>query len=99
MKTSDIRKIVNESIKKSLNEMMKRYTHFAVNKANGKIVNGWDYTGIEQGELNQYKKDYFIDDLVDMGANPMEYKILTAKGCLRQGINPNDNNSWMNLDI
>lgn len=72
------------------------YTHFAVNKQTNLIVNGWDYSGYDGEELRQFKKDYFIVDLEDFGFNPKEYKILSKKGCLRQGINPDDDKQWSN---
>ena len=72
------------------------YTHFAVNKNTGKIVNGWDYKGISGEELKQFKKDYFITDLVDYGLNAKDYKILTSNSLMKQGIDPNDNNNWAN---
>ena len=75
---------------------MENYTHFAIYKPTGKIVNGWNYNGYEPAELKQFKKDYFIDDLVDMGMNPQEITILTKRGCASKGINPMDNSSWQN---
>lgn len=62
----------------------------------GKIVNGWDYEGYDSSELNQFKKDYFIDDLKDMGFNPKNIKILTLKGLKREGIDPDDDSNWSN---
>lgn len=72
------------------------YTHYAISKTNGKIVNGWDYEGYEPSELRQFKKDYFIDDLKDMGFNPKNIRILTLKGLQREGLDPNDDNNWSN---
>lgn len=72
------------------------YSHFAVNKATNKIVNGWDYSEYDPSELRQFKKDYFDVDMVDYGFNPKDYKIVTGKFLLRQGIDPNDNNNWAN---
>ena len=72
------------------------YTHYAVSKTSGKIVNGWDYEGYEPSELRQFKKDYFIDDLKDMGFKPKNIKILTLKGLQREGLDPNDDNDWSN---
>lgn len=83
----------------SLNENFDRnnYTHFAVNKNPGLIVNGWDYSDYEPDELKQFKKDYFFQDLIDNDFNPKDYKILTRKGCEKQEINPDDiNNCWSN---
>ena len=72
------------------------YSHFAVNKTTGKIVNGWDYADYDPSELRQFKKDYFINDLIDYELDPKQYKIVTSKFLLRQGIDPNDNNNWAN---
>jgi hypothetical protein len=72
------------------------YSHFAVNKATNKIVNGWDYSDYDPNELRQFKNDYFTVDLVDNDLDPKQYKIVTGKYLLRQGIDPNDNNNWAN---
>ena len=72
------------------------YSHFAVNKATGKIVNGWDYADYDPSELRQFKNDYFTRDLIDYELDPKQYKIVTGKYLLRQGIDPNDNNNWAN---
>ena len=72
------------------------YSHFAVNKATNKIVNGWDYSEYDPSELRQFKKDYFDVDLADYGLDPKQYKIVTSKFLLRQGIDPDDNNNWAN---
>ena len=72
------------------------YSHFAVNKATNKIVNGWDYSEYDPSELRQFKKDYFDVDMIDYGFNPKDYKIVTGKFLLRQGIDPDDNNNWAN---
>ena len=72
------------------------YSHFAVNKATNKIVNGWDYADYDPNELRQFKNDYFTRDLIDYDLDPKQYKIVTGKYLLRQGIDPNDNNNWAN---
>jgi len=72
------------------------YSHFAVNKATNKIVNGWDYSEYDSDELRQFKYDYFTRDLIDYDLDPKQYKIVTGKFLLRQGIDPNDNNNWAN---
>lgn len=38
--------------------------------------------------------EQFIQDIIDMGFNPKDIKILTKNGCIKQGINPNDDASW-----
>ncbi len=72
------------------------YTHFAILKPINKIVNGWDYSGYDSDELRQFKNDYFLVDIKDMGFNPKDIKILTKQGCLKQGINPDDDSMWDN---
>ena len=72
------------------------YSHFAVNKTTNKIVNGWDYAEYDPEELRQFKRDFFTQDLIDYDLDPKQYKIVTGKYLLRQGIDPNDNNNWAN---
>ena len=85
-----------KAIKEETFQNNQGYSHFAVNKATNKIVNGWDYSEYDPSELRQFKKDYFDVDMVDYGFNPKDYKIVTGKYLLRQGIDPNDNNNWAN---
>ena len=72
------------------------YTHFAVSRKNGKILNGWDYSEYDPSELREFKKDYFDNDLIDYGFNPKDFRILTYKYLVRNGIDPNDNSNWAN---
>ena len=97
---SVLKDIVGESIRKVL---MKEgtindpaYTHYAILKPINKIVFGWDYSGYDNSELRQFKSDYFIQDMIDNGFNPRDIKILTKNGCIKQGINPDDDASWDN---
>lgn len=85
-----------KAIKEETFQNNQGYSHFAVNKATNKIVNGWDYSEYDPSELRQFKKDYFDVDMIDYGFNPKDYKIVTGKYLLRQGIDPNDNNNWAN---
>jgi hypothetical protein len=99
MTESELRGMVVESVKKILSEAFQNnqnYSHFAVNKATNKIVNGWDYKDYDPDELRQFKNDYFTRDLIDYDLDPKQYKIVTAKYLIRQGIDPNDNNNWAN---
>ena len=97
----DEMRIMNKNMPKAQEEgesfkNNQNYSHFAVNKATNKIVNGWDYSEYDPSELRQFKKDYFDVDMVDYGFNPKDYKIVTGKYLLRQGIDPDDNNNWAN---
>lgn len=73
------------------------YTHFAIRKADNKIVNGWDYSDKDSSELKQYMKDYFGQDLEDMGLDVRKFKIFTVRGCKSAGINPFDEGAWDNI--
>lgn len=70
----------------------KKYTHFAVSKATGKIVNGWE-TISDIESLKYYAKT----DLQDMDLKPSDYKILSAPALKQRGIDPFDWASWENL--
>ena len=83
-----------ENLQEGINNQ--NYTHYAVNKATGKIVNGWDYAGYDPAELRQFKKDYFIADLIDNELGPKKYTILTKKSLLQRGVNPDDDANWAN---
>lgn len=85
-----------ETIKEETFQNNQGYSHFAVNKATNKIVNGWDYSDYDPSELRQFKKDYFDVDLIDYDLDPKQYRIVTGKYLLRQGIDPNDNSNWAN---
>lgn len=93
--TNGLKRIINEVLEELSNN--DNYTHFAVNKTTGKIVNGWDYSGHDGDELRMYKRDYFIVDLEDYGLKPKDYKILTRRSLDRMGINPDDNSNWANI--
>lgn len=96
---SDLHRIIKKSVTRIIKEEFQNnqnYSHFAVNKSTNKIVNGWDYHDYDPEELRQFKKDYFTVDLIDYGFDPKQYKIVTSKYLLRQGIDPDDNNNWAN---
>lgn len=71
-------------------------THFAILKSTNKIIFGWDYSGYDPSELRDFKRDYFMNDIIDLGYNPKDVKILTKRYCLKQGINPEDVSNWDN---
>ena len=94
---------VDHNFKSKLNEMPNwgktranpAYTHFAVIKGTGKIVNGWDYKGYDQDELRQNNKEYFLNDIKDMEINPKLVNILTAKYLQSKGIDPFSYSNWL----
>ena len=87
-----------ETINEESFQNNQNYTHFAVSKRSGKILNGWDYSEYDPSELRQFKKDYFDVDMQDYGFDPKSYKIVTGKYLLRQGVDPDDNSNWANND-
>ena len=78
----------------AVNEPDPHYTHYAVNKETGKIVNGWDYTDVDGSELRQFKHDYFIVDLIDMELDPKMYKVVGKAFLVRSGVDPQDWSNW-----
>lgn len=99
---SAVRKIISEGLNSNISQdgfkNNQNYTHFAVSKKSGKILNGWDYSEYDPSELRQFKKDYFDIDMQDYGFDPKSYKIVTGKYLLRQGVDPDDNSNWTNND-
>lgn len=79
------------------------YTHFAVSKADGKIVNGWEYSAdTDKESIGEYCKN----DLKDMDLKPSDYKIATKGFMTKQGIDPFNSENWksgvqenMNMDM
>ena len=74
------------------------YSHFAISKKTGKIINGWDYKDEDPYNLRQFRKDYFDVDLIDYGFNPKDFRILSYNYLVKNGIDPNDNANWANND-
>jgi hypothetical protein len=78
---------------KSINETFKvdkTYTHFALNKADNKIVTGWDYKDTDPEDIKMYTKE----DLKDMDLKPSEYIIASVSSLKKKGIDPFDWKSW-----
>lgn len=83
-----------ESVNEAGQAINPKYTHFALLKDTSEIVNGWDYSEIEPVELRQFKKDYFFDDLTNMGIDPRNIKVVTTKYLQTSGVNPFDVANW-----
>lgn len=68
------------------------YTHFAVNKEDGKIYNGWQYdSDMDKESILHYCKT----DLMDMDLNPKDFKVNSKKFLLGKGIDPLDSDNWV----
>ena len=66
------------------------YTHFALGKADNKIITGWDYKGLDRDEIKHWVKL----DLKDMNLKPSNYLILSVKALKQKGIDPFKKNNW-----
>ena len=74
------------------------YTHFAIDKSTGKIVNGWEYdSDTDRESIREYCKM----DLEDMFPERKfsEFKILTTKSLQKQGIDPFSWDNWRKTTI
>lgn len=70
----------------------KKYTHFAISKETGKIVDGWDYKGVDKESIK-----YYTDiDLKDNDRLPKDFKIQSKPTLIRSGIDPLNWNNWGN---
>ena len=83
--------------KKGLDEEMDNtidptYTHFAVTSDN-KIVNGWEYKGLDTDSIKHYAKG----DLIDMEIDPKTVKIYTTKTLMKMGVDPFKPENWKNI--
>lgn len=102
---SELNKMLVEAVAKNIKKLTEgrndepSNTHYAVHKPTNTIVFSWDYSGHDSDELRQFKKDYFIYDLIDMGMDPKEVTILTRKACERKGIDPTDDSCWSNYPM
>jgi hypothetical protein len=105
LKENELNKLLVEAVTKNLKNLKEgkndtpSNTHYAVHMPTKTICFSWDYNGYDAYELGQYRKDYFINDLVDMGMDPHEIKIWTRRTCINQGIDPTDDNSWSNYPM
>lgn len=72
----------------------KKYTHFAVNKNDGKIYTGWE-TITDVPTL----KYYAAFDLNDMELNPKEFTILSKEYLVKKGVNPFDWENWKKTNL
>lgn len=74
----------------------KNYTHFAIHKSTGKIINAWNYEGYDAEELKLGKDEYFFNDLISDFDLPKksDAKIITRKTLDKSGLNPEDINNW-----
>ena len=74
----------------------KKYTHFAIRKSDNKIVDGWDYKGIEPDEIKYYTKIDLKNNFPDEKLS--NFSIASGKNLINKGINPFDWANWGNSE-
>lgn len=76
----------------------KGYTHFAIDKKTNKIINGWDYKGIDKEDLMSDKNSYFFSDLTDFIENTdtkkSDIKIVTKGALDKMGVDTSKAENW-----
>lgn len=80
---------INES-----SELGAGYTHFAIDKSSNKIVDGWDYKGVDKEEIKDWVKIDLQDNFPDR--KPSEFKVVT-RGFLERTMDPTDTNNWYKI--
>jgi hypothetical protein len=97
MRAKDSDEGIYETEKESLGEgtweVDPAYTHFAVNKNDNKIYNGWEYDADTDKESIMH---YCKMDLNDMDLNPKDFKVNSKKFLLSKGIDPFNSDNWKN---
>lgn len=99
---TELKNMIIESVQRILKEGRNdepSNTHYAIHKPSNKIVFSWDYSGYDPAELKQYKKDYFVNDVVEMGMDPKEIAIWTRRSCMNKGLDPSDDANWSNYPM
>ena len=100
---SQFNELIFNTVKKVLNEgrpfqLGKGYTHFAIDKESGKIINGWDYKGYDPEDLKSDKNSYFYNDLEDYFDNndkkKRDVQIVGRKQLESKGVDIKDTNNW-----
>ena len=72
--------------------MQEKYTHYAIDTTDNKIINGWDYTGLTNREAVEWAKIDFKDN-----GYPKTIKFWTWRQLVKLGIDPISDKSWKNL--
>ena len=73
------------------------YNYFAVNKATGKIFNGWEYdSDMDKKDVEYYAKM----DIKDNDWKPKDFSLVTTSYLEKKGIDPHNSDNWVtNEDV
>lgn len=78
------------------NDLGETYTHFAILLKSNKIVNGWDYSGVDTPSIKEYTREDLRNDFPDHKLS--DFKVVTKKNLINSGINPNDSSNWIKYE-
>jgi hypothetical protein len=73
------------------------YTHYAIMKNTNKIVDGWEYNGLDRDEIKHWTsidlKDNFPDNKLS------DFRVMSKKNLSKYGLNPNNTEDWFKLGL
>jgi Trp operon repressor len=76
----------------------KNYTHFAIWKETGQIMNAWNYSDEDLEDLKSNKNHFFIIDIKDQFPDTkitsINVSIITRKNLDKKGIDPENIDNW-----
>jgi hypothetical protein len=84
-----------EMLKETVDDLIDTYTHFAIDKSTGEIMDGWEYEDLEPSDIKYYTTMDLKDNFPERRLS--EFKIVTRKSLEKQGIDPYDTNNWYKI--
>ena len=73
------------------------YTHYAIMKNENKIVDGWDYNGLDRDEIKHWTsidlKNNFPDNKLS------DFKVMSKNNLSKYGLNPDNTKDWYKLGL
>ena len=73
------------------------YTHYAIMKNENKIVDGWDYNGLDRDEIKHWTsidlKDNFPDNKLS------DFKVMSKNNLTKYGLNPHNIKDWYKMGL
>jgi hypothetical protein len=85
-----------EPIKRNINvvteSINRKYTHFAILKSNNKIVDGWDYKGVDIDDIKYYSKLDLKDNFPERKLS--DFSIVGKNNLIKKGIDPFNLANW-----
>lgn len=73
-------------------QIPKAYTHFIVRKSDNKIINGYDYKGVDSDDIKYFTKE----DFKQMGLSPKDFTLVGKTFLISKGIDPYNVDNWTN---